>query len=205
VSGTAPLLRVDVIRNKNRPLGLARADQPRQAAANAWGQLYQRRAATGLRSPLTPSGGTHARGGESRPGFEECGSRPMDRLVHGPLLPTTDGVLVDTAEVSGGSRGWLDDAGTMGVIETDIPLGELDAKGHWEFKQEAPNVQHPYLKAMGVAPAFFVHADVVDINGPMDSAFEFTDRMPIKPGDYFYLRLEQLDANKAWSSPVWVN
>ncbi|MEP7364987.1 MAG: hypothetical protein ABI972_17175, partial [Acidobacteriota bacterium] len=117
-----------------------------------------------------------------------------------------DGVLVDTAEVSGGKLHFrLDDSDTIGVVETDIPLAQLEANGHWEFKQEAPNVQHPYMKAMGVVPAFFIYADLVDINGPMDSRFEFVDRKAIQPGDYFYLRIEQLDTNRAWSSPVWVN
>jgi len=99
----------------------------------------------------------------------------------------------------------LDDADTMGVVEVEIPLAELMAKGHWEYKHENAKVQHPYMKAMGVAAAFVVQADVVDVQGPMDVSFEFVDRAPVKAGDYFYLRLEQLDTNKAWSSPVWVN
>ncbi|MCP5115017.1 MAG: hypothetical protein GY953_29660 [bacterium] len=30
-------------------------------------------------------------------------------------------------------------------------------------------------------------------------------RTPTKSGDYNYLRVEQLDSNLAWSSPVWIN
>jgi hypothetical protein len=39
----------------------------------------------------------------------------------------------------------------------------------------------------------------------MDIDVQFEDRTPPKPGDFYYLRAEQLDTNKAWSSPVWVN
>ncbi|HZO54051.1 MAG TPA: DUF3604 domain-containing protein [Bryobacteraceae bacterium] len=213
VSGTSPLLRVDLIRNNEvvHSIWPARASTRAKLLRIVWGDnIYQRRAATGFRSgSLTPSGGRLRMRAPVNldQGFEEV-RQQANGIVWSTAAVSNDrdGVLVDTAEVSGGSIHFrLDDAGTVGVIEADIPLAVLEANGHWEFKREASNVQHPYMKAMGVAPAFFIYADLVDINGPMDSSFEFIDRKPIQPGDYFYLRLEQLDTNKAWSSPVWVN
>jgi hypothetical protein len=140
-------------------------------------------------------------------GFEEV-RQQGDGIVFSTAAVSNDrdGVLVDTAEISGGKIHFrLDDADTIGIVEIDIPLSALAADGHWEFKQEAPKVQHPYMKAMGVTPAFFLYADLVDVRGPMDATFDFIDRRPIQPGDYYYLRVEQLDTNKAWASPVWVN
>lgn len=55
---------------------------------------------------------------------------------------------------------------------------------------------------MGVEPAFSVECELVDREGPIDLDVQFEDREPIQSGDYFYLRLEQMDTNKAWSSPV---
>ena len=56
---------------------------------------------------------------------------------------------------------------------------------------------------MGVA--FTLDCELVDPQGPLDVDFTYIDRQLLKTGDYYYLRVEQLDGNKAWSSPVWVN
>jgi hypothetical protein len=39
----------------------------------------------------------------------------------------------------------------------------------------------------------------------MDTRVTFEHREKPRPGDYYYLRVEQLDTNKLWTSPVWVN
>jgi hypothetical protein len=40
--------------------------------------------------------------------------------------------------------------------------------------------------------------------GMMDRDFEFTDVEDPRPGDYYYVRVTQLDGGRAWSSPFWV-
>ena len=40
--------------------------------------------------------------------------------------------------------------------------------------------------------------------GMMDRDFEFTDVENPQPGDYYYVRVTQLDGGRAWSSPFWV-
>ena len=45
---------------------------------------------------------------------------------------------------------------------------------------------------------------VVDAAAPLDQEFEFTDLEGIAPGDYYYVRVNQLDGGRAWSSPWWV-
>jgi hypothetical protein len=49
-----------------------------------------------------------------------------------------------------------------------------------------------------------VSIDVVDADGALDQGFTFTDMGEVHPGDYYYLRVTQLDGARAWSSPFWV-
>jgi hypothetical protein len=55
-----------------------------------------------------------------------------------------------------------------------------------------------------------VHTDkitlqVVDLDRPLDQSFEYTDTAPANDGgDYYYVRITQLDGARAWSSPFWV-
>ena len=44
----------------------------------------------------------------------------------------------------------------------------------------------------------------IDPSAPLDRDFEFTDLESTAPGDYYYVRVTQLDGGQAWSSPFWV-
>jgi hypothetical protein len=44
----------------------------------------------------------------------------------------------------------------------------------------------------------------VDPGAAMEQTFEFSDHEPVRPGDYYYVRVRQLDGGMAWSSPIWV-
>ena len=44
----------------------------------------------------------------------------------------------------------------------------------------------------------------IDPRGALDQAFDFKDPVKPKHGDYYYVRVRQLDAGTAWSSPVWI-
>jgi len=57
------------------------------------------------------------------------------------------------------------------------------------------------MKKMGLKPPFFLECELVDPEGPLDASLDFQDRDGAKTGDYYYLRAERLDTNKAWSSP----
>jgi hypothetical protein len=56
-----------------------------------------------------------------------------------------------------------------------------------------------------------VHTDritleVIDPDRPLDQSFEYTDTAPpAAAGDYYYVRVTQLDGARAWSSPFWVD
>ena len=44
----------------------------------------------------------------------------------------------------------------------------------------------------------------VDPASPMDQAFEYEETSGVYPGDYYYVRVRQLDGAMAWGSPFWV-
>ncbi len=44
----------------------------------------------------------------------------------------------------------------------------------------------------------------IDAEALLDREFEFTDTQDPMHGDYYYLRIRQLDGALAWSSPFWV-
>ena len=45
---------------------------------------------------------------------------------------------------------------------------------------------------------------VVEPEGALDRDFEYRDMGPARSGDYYYVRVTQLDGGQAWSSPFWV-
>ncbi len=49
-----------------------------------------------------------------------------------------------------------------------------------------------------------VAAQLVNPDGPMDYDFSYTDEEEPHDGDYYYVRVKQLDGDMAWSSPWWV-
>jgi hypothetical protein len=49
-----------------------------------------------------------------------------------------------------------------------------------------------------------IHLQVVDPAGKLDQEIVFGDVDAPKPGDYYYVRMSQLDGGRAWSSPFWV-
>ena len=49
-----------------------------------------------------------------------------------------------------------------------------------------------------------IFLQLVNPRAAMDGELDYVDRSDPKPGDYYYVRLTQLDGAHAWSSPVWV-
>ncbi len=45
---------------------------------------------------------------------------------------------------------------------------------------------------------------LVSDDQPLDCDFEFVDHGAVAHGDYYYIRVKQLDGAMAWSSPIWV-
>jgi hypothetical protein len=49
-----------------------------------------------------------------------------------------------------------------------------------------------------------VEAQVVDADGPLDQDLEWSDLGERRAGDWYYMRVRQIDGSMAWSSPIWV-
>ena len=49
-----------------------------------------------------------------------------------------------------------------------------------------------------------IFIQLVNPQAPMDGELDYVDRANPQPGDYYYIRLTQLDGAHAWSSPIWV-
>jgi hypothetical protein len=50
----------------------------------------------------------------------------------------------------------------------------------------------------GKTEAAFTTAD-------QEAQFEYTDESRQRPEDYIYVRVTQMDAHMAWSSPIWIS
>jgi hypothetical protein len=48
-----------------------------------------------------------------------------------------------------------------------------------------------------------VSAQLVPADAALDQRFEYADLSDAKSGDYYYLRVTQVDGARAWTSPVW--
>lgn len=80
----------------------------------------------------------------------------------------------------------------------DIPGGRvelaLDALHDSRLEREVPFGEHTDRLTL----------QVVDPDAPLDRVFDYLDMEPAAPGDYYYVRVTQLDGGQAWSSPFWV-
>ena len=119
------------------------------------------------------------------------------------VVTDVDGVLTDGGMYYGESGEELkkfnirDGAGVALLKSAGLMVGAMTG--------ESRALVNRRMEKMGVEPAFFLKCELVDVNGPRDVTVDYLDRTPRKPGDYYYVRIEQLDTNKAWSSPVWMN
>ena len=102
-------------------------------------------------------------------------------------------VVIDMAATTErrGSGGYQRVPQRLPASQASFRLGDLrDGMGRREFE------------VLGYTDAVSVQA--VPSKGPLDQEFTYTDRGVIESGDYYYLRVRQVDGAMAWSSPFWV-
>ena len=112
---------------------------------------------------------------------------------------------MDISEATGTLHFELEDPAAFGPVRFQVSYDELKSQGRVIRTVPSDQMKHSYMQKMGLDLEFSAEFELVNPNGPMDVNVEFQDREPLQTGDYFYMRMEQLDSNKAWSSPVWVN
>ena len=210
VSGTQPLTRVELVKNGQLIHAIQPARNRGSVARITWGDnIYQRRANVGL-------GDGHL--------SVESGSLRLVRFLHrdqefewmrqdgatvrwrtAATSNDRDGMLARIDGAEGSLLFSLDDP-DLGKLRVSIPLEQLRREGYyrWRTPGEKP-FQHSYLKMMGIEAFFELECELVNPEASMDLEFDYEDRESPRPGDYYYLRMEQLDTNKGWASPVWIN
>jgi len=211
VSGTAPIVRVDLLKNSKVIHSIHPSRNRGKLLRVVWADnVYQRRAAIGLtEGELRPAGG-RLRLRETidlDQAFEHV-KQDGDGITWKTAANSSDrdGFLVDISEATGSLKFRLDDSEGLGVFEVDIPLEKLQSDGYFAWSQKGTTgLKHSYMEKLGLDLALYLDCELVNPDGPMDAGLDYQDREPLKPGDYYYVRMEQLDTNKAWASPVWVN
>ncbi len=212
VSGEQAILRVDLIKNNEVIHSMTPARNPGSALLRVvWGDNdYQRRANTSM-----AHGELRASSGrlellqyiDQDNAFESVAQDGDGVVFHNATTSNDrDGVLVDISKVEGPTLRFRRDDPKWGVHELEIPLDSLRRDGFYRVAAPAPpEVRHPYMEKMGVAPAFTLEAELIGVDAPMDVEYHYEHREKLAPGDYYYLRVEQVNTVKAWSSPVWAN
>ena len=106
-------------------------------------------------------------------------------------------------------------ARTRVVVEMDATRERLGSGGYQRTPQRLPanrqefqlgdlagDVDRREYKVLEHTDALSVQ--IVPDAGAIDQEFTYTDRDDVAPGDYYYLRVRQVDGAMAWSSPFWV-
>ncbi len=79
----------------------------------------------------------------------------------------------------------------------ELRLGDLeDGRTSHELRVPDPSTDGEHVDR--------VRLQHVDLDGSADRTLEYTDLAESAPGDYYYLRVTQIDGRMAWSSPFWV-
>ena len=210
VSGTRALTRVELLKNGRVIHGVYPARNRGSLLRVTWGDnIYQRRANVGMaEGELSARSGALRLEGALHLDQEFESMRQDGGAVRWRTAATSndrDGMLVRIDGVEGSLDFRLDDP-HLGAISFAIPLEELRRDGYSRFRTrgETP-YEHSYLKMMGTEAFFELECELVNADAPMDVELDYEDRDGAAPGDYYYLRMEQLDTNKGWASPVWFN
>jgi len=119
--------------------------------------------------------------------------RPKSLLLElrgaGPDTVVT--VEMETTTESRGSGGYVRVPQELPANTVRFRLGDL--KGQVE-RQEYQVLEHTDA----------LSAQIVTEGQALDQEFTFTDQGEVQSGDYYYLRVRQIDGSMAWSSPFWV-
>ncbi len=210
VSGTEPLTRVELLKNSKVIHAVYPSRNRGSLARIQWGDnIYQRRANIGLGDgKLSADSGTLRLRHDLHRDQQFESMRQNGRSITWRTAATSndrDGMLVDISGASGALHFELEDP-HLGTIAGDVPLDALKRDGYYRRTLAGTKpFEHSYLKMMGIDVAFVLECELVNAEGPLDIDLDYEDREAPQPGDYYYLRMEQLDTNKGWASPVWVN
>lgn len=220
VHGTAPIDAIDVI--KNGRLAYSQSYLGTELAADAWVQVGFESSTEVIGRRQVPRGDRPWRGairveGADLTGFREPwfqnpqtyqarldGGELRFRLhtrgrgtalllrLRGATADTRVIVAMDETVERPGSGGYERTPQRLPAAEAVFRLGDL---GRGADRREFRVLEH--VDALS--------AQLVRADGALDQRFRYTDLDEPRPGDYYYVRVRQVDGAVAWSSPFWVD
>ena len=119
--------------------------------------------------------------------------RPKSLLLElrGANPGTVVTVDMETTTESRGSGGYV-------RVPQELPANTV----HFRLGDLLGQVDRREYQVLGHTDA--LSAQVVTEGQALDQEFSFVDQGEALPGDYYYLRVRQIDGSMAWSSPFWV-
>jgi len=111
--------------------------------------------------------------------------------LRGASADTVITVDMETTTESRGSGGYVRIPQELPANTARFRLGDL--KGQVD-RREYQVLEHTDA----------LSAQIVTEGRALDQEFSFTDQGEVRPGDYYYVRVRQIDGSMAWSSPFWV-
>ncbi len=102
-------------------------------------------------------------------------------------------IIVDMAETTErtGSGGYQRIPQRLPAARAEFRLGDLDGQVD---RREFQVLEHTDALSVQIVPS----------GAALDQRFTYTDTSPAKPGDYYYVRVRQIDGAMAWASPFWI-
>ena len=222
VNGTAPIDAIDVIKNGKVVYGKRYLES--EVAEETWLQIVFESSTEVIGRRQVPRGGRPWRGAVvvkgarlidyEDPWFTQPAtyrtarnSRDRNRIdfemntrgrgkalllkLAGAGPDTTVTVDMETTRESLGSGGYERRPQRLPANKVDFRLGDFNGQ---VVRKEYRVLEHTDA----------LSAQIVTRGRALDREFHYTDRGPAEPGDYYYVRVRQIDGGMAWSSPFWV-
>ena len=219
--GTAPIRRIAVVKNGETVY----AKRPLKAELGGTAQVI-----VGFQSSSEPFFRDNPRG--YRPwqgvirveGAKLAGMRPLHFDNKHKEWARIDEQAQNTVRFSTGTRGQpdtllfeLEDASPSTSIQFELEAGQEWGKSPTPVRPTREVPAKSFEIALRDLSDGFARRDLSDgidrdavfvelIGGemPMESEIDFSDQGAMQPGDYYYVRVDQLDGARAYSSPIWV-
>jgi len=220
VAGTAPLDRIEVVRNGRTIYGQDLISGEMRGTLQA--QVLFRSASNPPTEELDIPRGARPWNGKLRVvGARLAGVTGihLDRLVEKAWKQEGNEVAF-ALETRGDSDGFLlslEEAGAATSIEVELEAArEGIAAGGSRYQPrglEAQSVKLPFNEVKGGRLVRDVGSDefrdtvslqLLRERTSRAASFQYSDTAPGSEGDYYYLRVTQADGEQAWTSPVWV-
>ena len=199
-AGTAPVLRVDLLKNSE----ILETSRPHIGSSPVMRMIWRDHVRSRRADESETTGRIIASSGEVR---------VVERLpcyhLSDSFVESGGGIDFKTNAYSGSPRGVIfsmsDESASLSFSVVDIRWSKVILQEEFRFLDGDTPLRIVRQLATGrpgsTPPEFVLEAEQVDIHGDKDISLEWTDDGGTE--DYYMVRVEQIDGNIAWSSPIW--